>query len=176
MVEQHTPASPRNVSASAPPPAGEGTKATIVETHDLTKCYGDFTAVDGLNFQLQEGETFGLLGPNGAGKTTTILMLMGLTEPTAGSVRVLGYDPARQPLEVKRRVGYLPEHVALYDDLSARENLNYTADLNGLGRDETKRRIAWALERVQLTEVVDKKVGAFSHGMRQRLGLADVLI
>ena len=96
--------------------------------------------------------------------------------PTAGSVRVLGYDPVRQPLEVKRRVGYLPEHVALYDDLSARENLNYTADLNGLGRDETRRRIAWALERVQLTEVADKKVSIFSHGMRQRLGLADVLI
>jgi ABC-2 type transport system ATP-binding protein len=148
----------------------------VVETHDLTKRYGEFPAVNGLNFQLESGETFGLLGPNGAGKTTTILMLMGLTEPTAGTVNVLGFDPTRHPLEVKRRVGYLPEHVALYDDLSARENLYYTADLNGIRRDEMKRRVDWALERVGLSDVADKRVGVFSHGMRQRLGLADVLI
>src|SRR5581483_6630534 len=105
-----------------------------------------------------------------------ILMLMGLTEPTSGSVRVLGFDPVRQPIDVKRVVGYLPEHVAMYDDLSARENLMYTADLNGLAYSEAKRRVANALERVGLTNVADKKVGTFSHGMRQRLGIADVLI
>ncbi len=148
----------------------------VIETHQLTKRYGELIAVDGLDFRLEEGEIFGLLGPNGAGKTTSLLMLMGLTEPTSGQVRVLGYDPVRQPLEVKRRVGYLPEHVALYDDLSARENLYYTAELNGLPRAEAKRRVTWALERVSLTEVADKPVRTFSHGMRQRLGLADVLV
>ncbi len=148
----------------------------IVAARNLTKRYGKIVAVDDLNLQLEEGEIFGLLGPNGAGKTTTILMLMGLTEPTAGSVRVLGYDPVRQPIEVKRIVGYLPEHVALYDDLSARENLYYTADLNGLSFAETKRRVSAALERVGLANVADKKVREFSHGMRQRLGIADVLI
>ncbi len=148
----------------------------IVETHDLTKRYGNVVAVEGLNFQLEPGEIFGLLGPNGAGKTTTILMLMGLSEPTSGSVRVLGFDPVRQPIEVKRVVGYLPEHVAMYDDLSARENLHYTADLNGIPFDDAKRRITDALERVGLAQVADKPVREFSHGMRQRLGIADVLI
>jgi ABC-2 type transport system ATP-binding protein len=154
----------------------EAATQDVVATRDLVKRYGSFTAVGGLNLKLRQGEIFGLLGPNGAGKTTTILMLMGLTEPTSGSVRVLGFDPVRQPIEVKRVVGYLPEHVAMYDDLSARENLMYTADLNGLRYTEAKQRIASALERVGLAKVADKKVGTFSHGMRQRLGIADVLI
>jgi len=130
----------------------------------------------GVSFEVARGELVAIVGPNGAGKTTTILMLMGLTEPTEGTANVLGFDPTRQPLEVKRRVGYLPEHVALYDDLSARENLHYTADLNGIKLEEAKRRIAAALERVGLADVADKRVSTFSHGMRQRLGLADVLI
>ncbi len=148
----------------------------VVETRVLTKRYGDLTAVDRLDFRLQQGEIFGLLGPNGAGKTTTILMLMGLTEPTSGFARVLGFDPVRQPLEVKRRVGYLAEHVALYEELSARENLYYTADLNAIPWPEAKRRVAEALQRVGLAEAADRKVREFSHGMRQRLGVADVLI
>ncbi len=154
------------------PPA----QGTIIETQGLTKRYGTFTAVDGLDFRLAEGEIFGLLGPNGAGKTTTILMLMGLTEPTRGSARVVGFDPVRQPIEVKRRVGYLPEHVALYDELSARENLMYTADLNGLPHHESKARVEQALERVGLAHAARQKVAQFSHGMRQRLGIADVLV
>ncbi|TAK30077.1 MAG: ABC transporter ATP-binding protein [Chloroflexota bacterium] len=149
---------------------------SVVETNGLTKRYSDHTAVDGLNFRLESGQIFGLLGPNGAGKTTTILMIMGLTEPTDGTVRVLGYDPAREPLKVKRLVGYLPEHVAMYDQLSARENLLYTADLNGLQRKEARTRIDWALDRMGLTAVAEKRAGQFSHGMRQRLGIADVLV
>ncbi len=148
----------------------------VVETQGLVKQYGDNVAVDHLDFHLDEGEIFGILGPNGAGKTTTLLMLMGLTEPTDGTVSVLGFDPVHEPIEVKRRVGYLPEHVALYDDLSARENIYYTADLNAIPRKEAKVRADWALERVGLQEVADKKVGSFSHGMRQRLGIADVLV
>lgn len=148
----------------------------VIETRGLTKHYGDFVAVDGLNLTVRRGEVFGVLGPNGSGKTTTILMLLGLTEPTAGSVRVLGFDPVRQPLSVKARVGYLPDQVGFYDELTARENLIYTAKINGLKRNEARRRIEEVLDRVGLSEVVDKPVGAFSHGMRQRLGVAEVLL
>jgi ABC-2 type transport system ATP-binding protein len=148
----------------------------VLETKGLTKHYGDFVAVDNLNLSVRKGEVFGLLGPNGAGKTTTILMLLGLTEPTKGEVRVLGFDPARQPLSVKARVGYMPDQVGFYDELTARENLVYIAKLNGIPRDQINRRVEEALERVHLTDVIDKRAGTFSRGMRQRLGLADVLI
>lgn len=147
-----------------------------IETKELTKRYGDLIAVDNLNLKVQEGEVFGLLGPNGSGKTTTILMLLGLTEPTSGSVKVLGFDPVRQPLSVKSRVGYLPELVGFYDDLTAKENMIYIAKLNGLPRGEAYRRIDEALEQVGLKEVADKPVATFSRGMRQRLGLAEILI
>ena len=148
----------------------------VLETKGLTKRYGDFVAVDNLNLAIRKGEVFGLLGPNGAGKTTTILMLLGLTEPTKGSVRVLGFDPVRQPLSVKARVGYMPDQVGFYDELTARENLIYIAKLNGIPRDQLKSRVEAAIERVHLTDVIDKRAGTFSRGMRQRLGLADVLI
>ena len=113
----------------------------VLETKDLTKRYGNFVAVDHLNLAVHEGEVFGLLGPNGAGKTTTILMLLGLTEPTGGQVRVLGLDPSRQPLRVKAHVGYMPDQVGFYDELSARENLAYIAKLNAMARKEIDRRI-----------------------------------
>lgn len=148
----------------------------VIESKGLTKRYGDFTAVDNLDLTVQEGEVFGLLGPNGSGKTTTILMLLGLTEPTAGTVRVLGFDPARQPLSVKTRVGYMPDEVGFYDNLTARENLIYIAKLNGLPRDQAYSRIDEALAQVGLTDTANKRVGTFSRGMRQRLGVADVLI
>ncbi len=148
----------------------------VIETKGLTKRYGDTVAVDGLNLTVHHGQVFGLLGPNGSGKTTTILMLLGLTEPTAGSVRVLGLDPARQPLSVKARVGYMPDEVGFYNDLTARENLVYIAKLNGLPRAEAYRRIDEALARMGLSEVADKPVATFSRGMRRRLGVADVLI
>lgn len=148
----------------------------MIEAHGLTKRYGNFTAVDGLDLAVRRGEVYGLLGPNGSGKTTTILMLLGLTEPTAGTVQVVGFDPARQPLSVKSRAGYMPDEVGFYDELTARENLAYIARLNGIPRAEAGERIAAALARVGLSEVADKRVGAFSRGMRQRLGVADVLL
>ncbi|HID87850.1 MAG TPA: ATP-binding cassette domain-containing protein, partial [Anaerolineae bacterium] len=117
----------------------------VIETKGLTKRYDDVVAVDDLDLSVRQGEVFGMLGPNGSGKTTTILMLLGLTEPTAGSVRVLGLDPTRQPLSVKAQVGYLPERLGFYDELTARENLIYIAKLNGLPRDEAYRRIDDAL-------------------------------
>jgi len=148
----------------------------VLEARGLTKRYGDFVAVDRLDLTIRRGEVFGLLGPNGAGKTTTILMLLGLTEPSAGSVQVLGLDPARRPLSVKARVGYLPDQVGFYDTLTARENLAYIARLNGFTRKEAGARIEAALARMGLGEVMDKAVGAFSRGMRQRLGLAEILM
>lgn len=148
----------------------------VIETRELTKKYDDFTAVDALNLTVQEGEVFGLLGPNGAGKTTTILMLLGLTEPTSGSIQVLGLDPAHKPLSVKSNVGYLPDSVGFYDEMTARENLSYIARLNGLPRREINGRIDAVLERVRLSHVADQRVGTFSRGMQQRLGVADVLI
>ena len=148
----------------------------IIETNNLTKKYGTFTAVDSLNLRVRQGEVFGLLGPNGAGKTTTILMLLGLTEPTSGEVQVLGFDPTRQPLSVKSKTGYIPDQVGFYDELTARENLIYIAKLNGFTRPETNRRIEQYLAKVGLLEVADQPVGTFSRGMRQRLGVADVLI
>jgi ABC-2 type transport system ATP-binding protein len=147
-----------------------------LETRDLTKHYGDRTAVDALSLRVRRGEIFGLLGPNGAGKTTTILMLLGLTEPSSGEARVDGLDPRREPLSVKRRVGYLPDDVGFYDEMSARENLEYTARLNRLREPDATQRIEFLLEQVGLGSVIDRRVRTFSRGMRQRLGLADALI
>jgi len=152
------------------------TDKLAIETKDLTKNYGKVTVVDHLNFHVRENEVFGLLGPNGAGKTTTILMLLGLTEPASGTVRVCDYNPTREPLKVKRIVGYLPEEVGFYDNLTARENLRFIADLNNISLPETERRIDEVLEIVGLTEERDMVTGKFSRGMRQRLGIADVLI
>lgn len=150
--------------------------SSVIQIRNLTKKYGQFVAVDGLDLDVQSGEVFGLLGPNGAGKTTTILMLLGLTDPTSGSVRVLGLDPARQPLTVKSRVGYLPDQVGFYDDMTAQENLTFIARLNGIPRSEIQKRVSESLARVGLENLAAKRVGTFSRGMRQRLGLADVLV
>ncbi|NPA91498.1 MAG: ABC transporter ATP-binding protein [Chloroflexi bacterium] len=148
----------------------------VIETRGLTKEYDGTVAVRDLNLRVRKGEVFGVLGPNGSGKTTTILMLLGLTDPTAGEMRVLGFDPMRQPLSVKARVGYLPDQVGFYDELTARENLIYIAKLNGIPRKEAYRRIDEALAQMGLADVADRPVATFSRGMRQRLGLAEILI
>ena len=148
----------------------------VIEVRGLVKRYGAARAVDAIDLDIRRGEIFGLLGPNGAGKTTTILMLLGLTEASGGTVDVLGFDPVRQPLEVKRRVGYLPDAVGFYDHLTARENLRYTARLLGLSRREAETRIADAMESVKLADVLDKRVSTFSRGMRQRLGIAEIVM
>jgi ABC-2 type transport system ATP-binding protein len=151
-------------------------EGTVIEAKGLTKTYGGSTAVDHVSFTVGRGEIFGLLGPNGAGKTTTILMLLGLTEISSGEVSVLGFDPAREPLSVKRRVGYLPDTVGFYDQLTAGDNLRYTARLIGFRSREREMRITAALDQVGLQEFADKRVGTFSRGMRQRLGLAEILM
>ncbi|MFZ0837519.1 MAG: ABC transporter ATP-binding protein, partial [Xanthobacteraceae bacterium] len=148
----------------------------VITARGLTKRYRRATVVDDINFDVGKGEIFGLLGPNGAGKTTTILMMLGLTEVTSGEVRVLGHNPVREPLAVKRRVGYLPDSVGFYDYLTAAENLAYTARLMGFPAAERERRIMSALERVKLADVANKRVRTFSRGMRQRLGLAEIVM
>ncbi len=148
----------------------------IIEAEELTKVYPSQTAVDRLTLKVQEGEVFGFLGPNGAGKTTTLLMFLGLTEPTSGKVRVCGLDPARDPIQVKRQVGYLPENVGFYDDMDARQNVQYVARLNRIPDEVSSKRIDELLKAVGLYEEAHKKVGAYSKGMRQRLGIAEVLV
>ena len=147
-----------------------------IDIKGLTKKYGDHIAVNNLNLSIEKGEIFGLLGPNGAGKSTTILMLLGLTEVDSGSVKVCGIDSSRYPLEVKRKVGYLPEDVGFYNDYSGLQNLMYIARLNDIPEEEAKRAALEILQEVGLEDVKDSKVASYSRGMRQRLGLADVLI
>lgn len=148
----------------------------VIEARGLVKRYGKSVAVDGIDLSVNEGEVVGLLGPNGAGKTTTILMLLGLTEPSAGTVSILGKDPLRQPLELKREVGYLPDAVGFYDAMTGTENLSYTARLNMMSRSEAQQRIAGALAKVRLADVANRRVGTYSRGMRQRLGIAELLM
>lgn len=148
----------------------------VIETDALTKRYNGEVAVNRLSFNVTEGEIFGFLGPNGAGKTTTLLMLLGLTEPTSGTARVLGIDPIREPIKVKGMIGYLPENTGFYSDLNAGQTLRFIADLNGLSGEMADERIENALKMVGLDSEAEKKVGAYSRGMRQRLGIAELLV
>ncbi len=148
----------------------------ILTARGLTKRYGQITAVDGLDLDVNRGEVFGLLGPNGAGKTTTTLMLLGLTEPTAGNARILGWDCTRNPIAVKRVVGYLPDNMGFYAHMTGRENLRFTGHLNALDEKTINERIGQLAERVGLTEAIDRKAGSYSKGMKQRLGIADILM
>lgn len=148
----------------------------VIKLTQLTKQYGDFKAVNALNLTINKGEVFGLLGPNGAGKTTTILMMLGLTERTSGEIEVLGLDPQFNALEIKAKVGYMPDDLGFYDDRTAIDNLLYTARLNGMSKEEATQLAEQLLTKVGLEAAMHKPVSAFSRGMRQRLGLADVLI
>lgn len=154
----------------------EGLHEIIIRTSELVKQYGDVTAVDHLNLEIHKGEVFGLLGPNGAGKTTTTLMLLGLTDPTSGTAEINGLDCTRDALAVKKIVGYLPDNVGFYPDMSGRENLIFSGMMNGLTRKEAEERAVGLLERVGMTYAADRKTGTYSRGMRQRLGIADVLM
>jgi len=148
----------------------------IIETENLTKVYKGQVAVDHVSFKVYEGEIFGFLGPNGAGKTTLILMLLGLTEPTEGTARVLGIDPVREAIKVKGLIGYMPENMGFYNDLNAIQMLRFMAELNGLPKKVADERIEKALYIVGLENEAKKKIGAYSRGMRQRLGLAELII
>ncbi len=148
----------------------------IIEINKLTKKYNSSPVVNNLILNIREGEIFGLLGPNGAGKSTTIRMIMGFTEPTSGYVKVCGDTSSTHPIQVKKYIGYLPEDVGFYDNLTGFENLMFTARLNQIPEKDANKRINQLLKMVGLSEESSKKAGAYSRGMKQRLGLADVLI
>lgn len=148
----------------------------VIEINNLVKKYGTLTAVDHLNITINKGEVFGLLGPNGAGKTTTTLMLLGLTEPDEGTALINGQDCTRNPIEIKSKVGYLPDNVGFYGNMTGRENLRFMGRINGLSGDELENRINTLLNRVKMEDAADKKTSTYSRGMRQRLGIADVLM
>lgn len=148
----------------------------IIETRNLTRRYGSKTAVNHLDLSVYKGEVFGLLGPNGAGKTTTILMLLGLTEPTFGEAKILGMDCTRNSINVKAKVGYLPDNVGFYGDMTGRQNLAFTGRMNGLSEEEIKVRTEQLLKRVGMENAADQKTRTYSRGMKQRLGVADVLM
>ena len=151
-------------------------KTIVLDAKNLTKLYNHTKAVDSINLQIEEGEIFGFLGPNGAGKTTTILMALGLTEPTSGEINVFGYNSTREPLKVKKITSYLPENVGYYEDLTAQENLKYITRLNGIPGKKADAKIEEVLKNVGLQDVAQVEVGKYSKGMKQRLGMAAVLV
>jgi len=148
----------------------------IIELEGLTKCYGSLKAVNDLHLAIRRGEVYGLLGPNGAGKTTTILMMLGLTEPSSGTARVCGFNATSHPIDVKRKVGYMPDSVGFYDGMTGLENLLYIARLNGVPEHMVREYGSEMMKLVGLEGAMHKKASAYSRGMKQRLGLADVLI
>ncbi len=146
----------------------------MIEVHNLTKYYGTRLAIEGLNFRAEKGEIVGFLGPNGAGKTTTMRILTTYLVPSQGTARVAGYDVLEQPLEVRRRIGYLPERIALYEDMRVREYLLFMGRLRRVPR--LRQRVDEVLERVQLLDRAESFIGTLSQGMRQRVGLAQAIL
>jgi len=149
-------------------------KQFIIDIQSLSKKYGDKFAVDSLNLKVVEGEIFGFLGHNGAGKTTTVNMLTTLLQPTSGGAFVADFDILKEGVEVRKRIGYLPENVQFYDSMTAYENLEYFAKLSGISKP--RNRILQVLEFIDANDYRDKKVGALSKGMRQRIGIAQAII
>ncbi len=148
----------------------------MIEVEGLTKVYGNKAAIDNLTFTVQQGEVVGFLGPNGAGKTTTMRVLSCYMPPTSGTARVGGYDIRTQALDVRRRIGYLPEHVPLYTDLTVTQYLNFVAEAKGLSRLTRRQRVGEAIERCLLQDARGRIIGKLSKGYRQRVGLAQALL
>ena len=150
--------------------------ATAIAVRNLTKRYDNVTALSDISFEVHAGEIMGFLGPNGAGKTTTLRILTGILAPTTGSVQIDGLDVAKRSLEVRRRIGYLPEHVALYPELRVQEYLSYRASIKGVASKARRARVASAMERCVVTDVRRQLIGRLSKGFRQRVALADCLL
>jgi ABC-2 type transport system ATP-binding protein len=149
---------------------------TLIETRKLVKRYGEKAAVKDVSFDVHAGEIFGFLGPNGAGKTTTIKMIIGLLQPTSGSVKVAGYDIQGQPLQAKAVSGYVPDTPNLYAKLTGRELLRFVGDLYNLDRQQVTRRIDELLRMFELTAAADDTIDSYSHGMQQKASLAAALV
>lgn len=156
--------------------AGDGGAEGAVEVQDLTRRFGDFTAVDGISFRVDRGEVFGFLGANGAGKTTAIRMLTGLLEPTSGEARVSGWDVRTDPDAVKRRIGYMSQRFSLYEDLTVRENVRFYAGIYGLSDRQIRERMDALLRRLQLESLGDALVRSLPLGWRQKLAFAVAMI
>ena len=144
----------------------------IISVKDLCKCFGDFTAVDHITFDVRRGEIFGFLGANGAGKTTAMRMLCGLSYPTSGSGMVAGYDVMTQGEEIKKHIGYMSQKFSLYDDLTVRENIRLYAGIYGLSRYETLRRTVTVLNRLRFRDEADTLVGSLPLGWKQKLAFS----
>jgi len=148
----------------------------VIEVQHLTKRYGPVTAVDDISFTVERGEILGFLGPNGAGKTTTMRVLTGYMPPTGGKAIVAGYDVFEQPIEAKRRIGYLPETPPLYPDMTVREYLSFVAKIKGVARAERKARVEEMMRKTHILDVAHRHCGKLSKGYRQRVGLAQALM
>jgi ABC-2 type transport system ATP-binding protein len=148
----------------------------VIEVQHLTKRYGRVTAVDDVSFRVERGEILGFLGPNGAGKTTTMRVLTGYMPATSGRAIVAGFDVFDQPLEAKRRTGYLPETPPLYPEMTVREYLSFVAEIKGVPSGERKGRVDGSMEKARVTEMAGRHCGKLSKGYRQRVGLAQALI
>jgi len=148
----------------------------VIEVQHLTKHFGRVTAVDDVSFRVERGEILGFLGPNGAGKTTTMRIVTGYMPPSEGRAVVAGFDLFEQPIEAKRRTGYLPETPPLYVDMTVREYLSFVASIKGVASKERRTRVGAVMERTRLTEVAGRHCGKLSKGYRQRVGLAQALI
>ena len=167
----------RDQLAARPAATGvENATTTAIEIRDLVKRFGDFTALDGLSLSVERGEIFGLLGPNGSGKTTAINIISGLSQPTSGSVRVLGYDVARNARAARGRLGVVPQETALYEELSAWRNMVFHVELYNVPRGQRDQRITDLLRLVQLYDRRESRAGTFSGGMKRRLALARAML
>ena len=148
----------------------------VIEVEDLTKYYGEIRGIEGVSFSIERGEITGFLGPNGSGKTTTMRILTCFFPPTRGKAKVAGYDVIENPIEVRRKIGYMPETVPLYPDMKVTTYLNFVADAKGMGKGQKKRKISEIMEQCGIVEVSHRLVGNLSKGYRQRVGLAQALI
>jgi ABC-2 type transport system ATP-binding protein len=148
----------------------------MITVSELTKRYARHTAVDNISFNIEKGQIVGFLGPNGAGKTTTMRILTCFMPPTSGSAQVAGFDVLEQPLEVKKRIGYLPENPPLYPEMSTAEYLTFVGNLKGLSGAELRQRVQYVSDRCAIADVKDKLLGKLSKGYRQRVGLAQAII
>jgi ABC-2 type transport system ATP-binding protein len=148
----------------------------VIEVQQLTKRYGPFTAVDDVSFRVERGEILGFLGPNGAGKTTTMRVLTGYMPPTEGKAIVAGYDILEQPLEAKRRTGYLPETPPLYPEMTVGDYLMFVSRIRGVPRSERVNRVKAVMERTRIADMAKRHCGKLSKGYRQRVGLAQALL
>ena len=148
----------------------------MIEVQHLTKVYGALTAVDNISFRVEPGEILGLLGPNGAGKTTTMRVLTGYIPATEGKAIVAGFDVFEQPIEAKRRTGYLPETPPLYPEMTVREYLTFVARINGVSSNDRQRLVGSSMERTRVSHIADRHCGKLSKGYRQRVGLAQAIM